>query len=849
MRETGGDWHSMTFPDQTGFFETIPVAALQEVLKLEAARMSAGVVEDLSLRGQRRRTAVAVRAREDSSLNLLDDQVTAVALQRHPYRWPPIGWLPDVERISHQDVARHFQQYFVPNNAVLVLVGDFETRTALGLVEKHFGSIARKPDPRRAEVQEPEPRGERRVRVTYDGTSSYLQFAFQVPELFNDDFYSMLVLNAVLTGANGVNWSEAQSPVAKGSSRLFQALIETGLAVEVRSRISARRAPSLYQLTLTLPDALQFQAAEEAVLEQFERLKNQEVSDVEFARAKNLLVAGEFLTQDSLSKRAFQLGYFESVASHHVLNEFEPKVSRVGKDDLRRVAIRYLGENGRMVGSVVPALKRKTVEVEPLSASSSSGQTPVPASPPPPLIPKELNVPVPSLQRVLTPESIFDLRLPEEGAMKSSISQPRTFAEIASARPVPLQLQRKLLPNGLTLIAARSPGGSTVTIRASVKIDANSANEVPAGLSALVNEMLRGGMSAKRQVPLAAVFDFLGADVSSEIDQSASTTSVRGLSKDYGIFLQLLAEMIQSPVFTLAEFDRARDVLMRRLREFEGEVDWAAEQVLRERIYPAGHAFRQMALGTVDSVETQRLEDVRDFYHRHYRPEQLIISIAGDLAPEEALDAGEKAFGSWKGEAGKARSSTRLIPGQRTSRSLELGAKRTALVLAGLGSLSPVQPDYYPFLILNQILLGNPGGGRLGDRVLAGDTAVYGIHGEATGGDRLLSVRARADLSEVDGAIAMLREEVEKIRDGVTDEEINLAKRSLINAWAVRLGNNDEVARILQQMEALGLGSDYLQRYPGLIESVSRESLLDCARTRFEFPQSAIVVIKPDVRN
>lgn len=848
MRETGGDWHSMTLPDQTSFFETIPVTALEEVLKLEAARMSADVVEDLLLRGQRRRAAVAIHAREDSSRNLLDDEVTAVALQRHPYRWPSIGWLPDVERISRQDLTRHFQQYFVPNNAVLVLVGDFETRTALSLVEKHLGAIARRPDARRAEVREPEPRGERRVRVANEGTASYLQFAFPVPELFNDDFYAMLVVDAVLTGAPGVrHWPAPHSSVARGSSRLFQALVETGLAVEVCSRIAARQAPSLYQLTLTLPDALQFQAAEEAVLEQLERLKSQEVSDVELAKAKNLLVAGEFLEQDSVSKRAFQLGYFESMASHQVLNEFEPKISRVSKDDLRRVAIRYLGENSRTLGSVVPALKRKTVEVESLSASSSDG--PAPGAPsPPPLIPKELDLPAPSLQALLTPESVFDSRSPEAGGMqKSPKSQPRTFGEIASINPVVPQLQRKLLPNGLTLIAARIPGGSTVTIRAGVRVGADGA-PAPAGLSALVNAMLRRGMSAKSQVSLAAVFDFLGADVTSEIDQSVSTTTVRGLSKDYAIFLQLLAEMIQSPAFALAEFDKVRDELLGRLRELEGEADWAAEQALRQRIYPAGHLFRQMALGTVEGVETLRLSDVRDFYHRYYRPQQLIISIAGDIAPEAALAAGESVFGSWKGEAG-APSSAQMSPSQRTGKPPELKTKRSALVVAGLASLSAIQPDYYPFLILNQILVGDPGGGRLGDRVLAGDAAVHGVHGEATGG-QLFSLRARADLSEVEGAIAVLQEEVGQIRDhSVTDEEIKRAKRSLINAWAVRMGSNDEVARILQDMEAQGQGSDYLQKYPSLIQGVSRESLLDCARTRFDVPQAAIVVAKPGVGN
>jgi len=851
MRETGGDWHSTTLPDQTGFFETVPVGALEEVLKLEAARMSRSVVEDQQFRGQRRRATAAVHAREDSWRSLLDDEVAATAFQRHPYRWPSQGWLPDVELIGREDVARHTRLHVVPNNAILVLVGDFETRSALGLAEKHFGVIARRPDPRRAEVREPGRRGERRVQVANEGTTPYVQFAFQVPELFNDDFYALLLVDAVLTGAQGMShWSNSEPAVAKSSSRLFQALVETGIALEVRSRMAPRQAPSLYQLTLTLPDTFQFQAAEEAVLEQLERLKNQEVSNVELAKAKNILVTGEFLAQDSVAKRAFQLGYFESIASYQVLNEIEPKISQVSKEDIRRVAIRYLAGIERTVGSVVPALKQRTIEVETLSGSGSGSPAPAQSAPQPAVMPKELNGRTPSLQPILMPESIFDSKVADGPSLQEkSKSEPRTFAEIPAARLSIPKVQRKVLPNGVTLIVAGNQSGSTVTIRASIRAGADGGT----GMAALVSGMLRRGMSAKSQAPLASVFDFLGAEVSSEIDGSVSTVIVRGLSKDCAAFLQLLAEMLQSTSFVQAEFDKARDELLGRLRELEEETEWAAEQALRQRFYSAGHPLRNIGLGTVRSVGNLGLADAREFYQRHYRPQQLIVSIVGDIPPEETLAAGENAFRSWKGGAEAVPSSpARTMPSQKETSAFELKTKRSALVLAGLASLSPVQPDYYPFLILNQILVGAPGGGRLGDRVLMGDAAIYDIQEEIVGGtaERLFSVRVMADPSEIDRAIALMRDEFGRINDlGVTEEEIKRAKRSLINAWTVRMGNHDQVARTLQLMEVQGLGPDYLEKYPSLIDGVSRDSLLDCARTRFDFGQAAIVVVKPRVAN
>ena len=397
-----------------------------------------------------------------------------------------------------------------------------------------------------------------------------------------------------------------------------------------------------------------------------------------------------------------------------------------------------------------------------------------------------------------------------------------------------------------TLIAAATVSGSTVTIRAGIKIGAGGESDV----ATVVGAMLLRGTSAKNQAPLAVVFDYLGAEVSSEITEGIATITVRGLSKDCAAFLQLLAEMLQSPSFAPAEFDKVREGLLGKLRELEGDTNWAAEQALRQRFYPAEHPSRKTTLGTVEFL---RLADARDFYQRYYRPQHLIVSIAGDIPPDEALAAAENAFGAWKGESVPTPASeTRIMAGQKSERGFELNTKRSALVLAGLASLSSDQPDYYPFLILNQILVGAPGGGRLGDRVLTADSAIYGVHGLASEGprERLFAVRAMADPSDVEKVIALMREEIGRINKlAFTDEEIRRAKRSLTHAWGVRMGNNEEVARMLQHIEAQGLGPDYLEKYPALIEGISRDSLMDCARTRFDFAQAAVVVARPGIAN
>lgn len=846
MLETGGEWNSVTLPDQTGFFETVPANALEDVLKLEAARMSTPRVDPTDFTGYRRRAVAMVSTRADDSKSLLDDEVAAVALQRHPYRWPAQGWLPDVENIRFGDVSQHLRQHFVSANAVVVLVGDFETRSALALVEKHFGSIAYGANTRRIEVREPKRRGERRVRTTGGNATPYLQFAFHAPELLNDDFYAMLLLDAVLTGAQGMpHWTQSQPAIAKTSSRLFRALVEPGLALEVCSSIAPRQAPGLYRLTLALPDAFQLQPAEEAVLEQLERLKNQEVSDVELARARNLLVAGEFLAQNSLSKRAFQLGYFESIASYRLLNEIEPKISRVDKDDLRRVAIRYFSENARTVGSLVPVARQRAVEVEILSPSGSDVQTAGPAPAVPAPAAEELEARVPFPLAALLPDSVFAPKASESASLQKRVSETEDLPEVPTARPSAPQVQRKVLANGVTLIAAHNHAGSTVSIQAAFRPAVEADAAFQPGVAGLVSELLWRRVSGKRQVPLAAVFDFLGADVARNAGHSAMTTIVRGLSKDCATYLELLAEMVDLPELETEDFDKLRNEWLGRFRLLERNPDWAAEQALRQHLGAARDPSQGAVQGSSAIVEQTSLGDVRSFYRRYYRPERLVVTIVGDLPPEEMLAAGEKVFSGWK--TGPLASERTLAASQRTTWPSELETRQGALVVAGIASLPVGHQDYHPLLILTQILSGGPGGGKLGDRVLASDAAIYDIRADVRGGaqQQLFSVRAAASASEVEKVLALMREEFARLKEGrFTPEEVKRVKRGLIHAWAVKMGNNDGLGEMLQDIEAQGLGIEYLEKYPSLIEAVSTDSLLDCARTRFDFDEAAVVVLK-----
>jgi zinc protease len=160
---------------------------------------------------------------ENDPEQLLDREVTATAFRAHPYRHPTIGWLPDLERLTRSDLYGYYRRYYVPNNAILVIVGDVDVSDALERVTHHFAAAQPGDTGSRLRVQEPAQLGERRVTVSKESTTAYLKAAFHAPGIADPDFFPLLLLDAVLTGAKGLNlWASFRTPPPQRSARLYR---------------------------------------------------------------------------------------------------------------------------------------------------------------------------------------------------------------------------------------------------------------------------------------------------------------------------------------------------------------------------------------------------------------------------------------------------------------------------------------------------------------------------------------------------------------------------------------------------------------------------------------------------
>jgi zinc protease len=355
VERVGGMWNGYTWIDQTTYLETAGRNALDQLLFIEAERMANGLYEPADCESERTVIISELQGGENDPDQLLDQEVTATAFRSHPYRHPTIGWLPDLRAMTRDDLYEHYRRYYVPNNATLVVAGDVDADDVLRRVERLMGSIPAGSMPPRLAIVEPPQLGERRVVVERPGTTAYLKIAWHAPAAAERDFFPMLVLDAILTGAKGVNlWTSFRGAAPQRKSRLYTSLVERSLASSVSGALVPTTEPFLYALSLTAMQGIDLDALEAATLEQIEKVRREGVSEDETARGKRQLRARFVFENDSITNIAHQLGYFETVTGPGFFPELQSCVDGVTADQVSDLARRRLASTSRTVGWFQP---------------------------------------------------------------------------------------------------------------------------------------------------------------------------------------------------------------------------------------------------------------------------------------------------------------------------------------------------------------------------------------------------------------------------------------------------------------------------------------------------------------
>jgi len=344
IRKNGGNDNAFTSQDYTAYFENLAADRVELALELEADRIEGLALNDKEFQLEREVVKEERRLRtEDDPQSFLAESLYAQAFAVHPYHWPIIGWFPDLNSMTLEDLQRHYETYYSPNNATLVIVGDIKAERILPTVKRIFEPIPKGPSAPKPIAVEPDQRGERRFIVKRDAQVPFVMAGYRVPNHTNDDAYPLTVLESILSHGK--------------SSRLYRSLVyKHKLALAVGAEYSLLQAdPELFYCFAVVQPARKIDEVEQAIYREIERLQNELPTEQELQRAKNQVEASYIFGQDSNFRQAMLLGQAETVGAgwRHVDTYLE-KVRTVTAEDVRRVARRYFVEDARTVGILIP---------------------------------------------------------------------------------------------------------------------------------------------------------------------------------------------------------------------------------------------------------------------------------------------------------------------------------------------------------------------------------------------------------------------------------------------------------------------------------------------------------------
>ena len=344
IRKNGGNDNAFTSQDFTAYFENLAGDRVELTLELEADRMQGLILDEKEFQLEREVVKEERRLRsEDDPQSFLVESLFAQAFLIHPYHWPIIGWFPDLNAMTLEDLQRHYDLFYSPNNATLVIVGDIKAESLLPTIKRLFEPIPKGPSPPPQSIVEPEQRGERRIVVKKEAQVPFVMAGYRVPNYTSEDSYALMILESILSHGK--------------SSRLYRSLVyEQKTALAVGAEYSLLQAdPDLFYCFALVKPGQKAQEVEQALYREIEQIQAAPPTEQELQRAKNQVEASYVFGQDSIFRQAMLLGQAESVGAgwRHV-EQFLTRIRSVTAEDVQQVARRYFVEDARTVGILIP---------------------------------------------------------------------------------------------------------------------------------------------------------------------------------------------------------------------------------------------------------------------------------------------------------------------------------------------------------------------------------------------------------------------------------------------------------------------------------------------------------------
>jgi zinc protease len=327
------------------YYEDFAADALETVLDLESDRMRSLRINDDALESERQVVMEERRVRVDNDITgIMDEELGTLVWKAHPYRWPVIGWMKDIENITRQDCEQYFRTYYAPDNAVLYIVGDIDPKQTLALVRRYYGNIPKGPSPAPVLNAEPVQKGERRAEVRHPAQSPALMIAWKGPRARHAFTPVLDVIQYALTKGEG--------------SRLVKKLVyDTQLAISVAVDWGWRVDPGIFLVYLELKPDSDPRKVEEALYAELARVATEGLTERELQKAKNNLRADHLRELATNSGRAHAMGHYEALLGSWREGLALPSVyADITNEQVKSVASEVFKPEYRSVVTLLPSL-------------------------------------------------------------------------------------------------------------------------------------------------------------------------------------------------------------------------------------------------------------------------------------------------------------------------------------------------------------------------------------------------------------------------------------------------------------------------------------------------------------
>ena len=408
-----------------------------------------------------------------------------------------------------------------------------------------------------------------------------------------------------------------------------------------------------------------------------------------------------------------------------------------------------------------------------------------------------------------------------------------------------LDVSRTILPNGLLVLHSEKHALPIVMLTLLIKAGQMNEPADKAGLAHLTAELLTEGTKHRNSLEISEDIEFIGASIDASAERDYTTISLSVLKKDIDKGFELFSDVLLSPTFPQDEIERKRERIKGFLKQQEEDPSFLAERAFIKEVF-GEYPYGRLIEGNNKTIDSITRQDISHFYGEFFLPNNSILSVVGDLTDQELAMLIERYLSGWK-RADLPPVTVERVKVKRNKKLIKINRdlKQANILLGNLG-ISRDNPDYYAVLVMNYVLGGGGFTSRLMESIRDEMGLAYDIHSffESYKQGGSFQVASQTKNESANTVIEEILKQIEKIKkEEVTDEELSDAQAYLTGSFPRRLDTNRKIANFLVAVEFYDLGLDYAEKYPGYVNSVTKEDILRVAKKYLDLKNYVLVVV------